>query len=192
MKDPWATLGVPKGSDEKSIRKAFREKARKLHPDKGGSASDFRELYEAYEILRDTREENDGDDEWFGWLGRWAKRFIGTDDKILRMKVPYTLLQDRSQSIQLEYDGIPVSMDLTHTEKITFGGLRIRIIPHAYIQRTSEEEEQEMEQDPWLRDTEWLFMVPKDTHQFKLRGGEWSDTEGEYMDGVCWFRSKNE
>jgi hypothetical protein len=194
MKDPWETLGVEKTASEEEIRKAFRTKARKLHPDKGGSASEFRELYDAYNILKDSSYHSDDDTEWVGWLGRWAKRFIGTDDKILKIKVPYKLLEDREQTIQLEYDGIPVVMDLRQTEKITFGGMRIRLIPNAYILKNKEDIEKEdagvsLKEEPWLRDTEWMFVVPRDTMYFKIKGGEWCDTPGEYVDGVFWVRS---
>lgn len=32
-KSPWAILGVQPGSGEKELKKAFKAKARKLHPD---------------------------------------------------------------------------------------------------------------------------------------------------------------
>lgn len=192
MPDAWEILGVEKGASEETIRKAFRMKARKLHPDKGGSTSEFRELYEAYNTLRDTKYVGNDteDDEWLGWLGRWAKRFLGTDDRVLRVKIPFKLLEDREQSITMEYDGIPVRMDLTKTETITFGGVRIKLIPNAYI-ITSDDEEKEIpiKEDPWMKDTEWLFMVPENTKKFKIKGGDWDTTPGYYLDsryGVRW------
>ena len=55
MRDPYEVLGVPKGADQAEIKKAFRQKAKKLHPDanKGDpkAASRFAELNSAYEIL---------------------------------------------------------------------------------------------------------------------------------------------
>jgi len=198
MPNAWDILGVEKGANEEDIRKAFRTRARKLHPDKGGSASEFRELYEAYNTLRDTNYvgEDSEDDEWLGWLGRWAKRFLGTDDRILRVKIPYKLLEDREQSITMEYDGVPVRIDLTKTETITFGGVRIKLIPNAYIITEdcdiSDNEGISVKEDPWFKDTEWLFMVPSNTKMFKIKGGEWSSTQGYYKDcGVLWFRKKD-
>lgn len=198
MPDAWDILGVEKGASEEDIRKAFRVRARKLHPDKGGSASEFRELYEAYNTLRDTNYigEDSDDDEWLGWLGRWAKRFLGTDERILRVKIPYKLLEDREQSITMEYDGIPVKIDLGKTETITFGGVRIKLIPNAYISSENniegeegEEEGSPIKEDPWYKDSEWLFMVPANTKKFKIKGGEWSLTPGNYNDcGVVWLR----
>ena len=211
MSSAWDILGVEKGASEEDIRKAFRMRARKLHPDKGGSASEFRELYEAYNTLRDTKYigEDSEDDEWLGWLGRWAKRFLGTDERILRVKIPYKLLEDREQSITMEYDGIPVKIDLGKTETITFGGVRIKLVPNAYIlteetdisgknrnEKGGGEEDSEMteegcpiNEDPWYKDSEWLFMVPENTMKFKIKGGEWSTTPGNYNNcGVVWLR----
>jgi hypothetical protein len=203
MSNAWDILGVEKGASEEDIRKAFRMRARKLHPDKGGSASEFRELYEAYNTLRDKKYigENSEDDEWLGWLGRWAKRFLGTDDRILRVKIPYKLLEDREQSITMEYDGIPVKIDLTKTETVTFGGVRIKLIPNAYIftEETDvsggnideDEEGIAIKEDPWYKDSEWLFMVPANTKKFKIKGGEWSSRPGNYNDcGVVWIRKE--
>jgi hypothetical protein len=45
----WEILGIPAGSKEEAIKKAYREKGMILHPDKGGSNDQFNELKEAYE-----------------------------------------------------------------------------------------------------------------------------------------------
>jgi len=44
-------LGIPKNADEKTIKKAFRKKAMKNHPDRGGDPEKFKEISKAYEIL---------------------------------------------------------------------------------------------------------------------------------------------
>jgi curved DNA-binding protein CbpA len=51
MQNPYQTLGIKPEAEEAEIKKAFRSKARHRHPDAGGSAEEFKELSEAYEIL---------------------------------------------------------------------------------------------------------------------------------------------
>ena len=50
-KDYYATLGISKDASVDEIKKAFRRKAVKHHPDQGGDEAKFKELNEAYEIL---------------------------------------------------------------------------------------------------------------------------------------------
>lgn len=52
--DPYATLGVARDASQDDIRKAYRRKAQRAHPDrKGGDAERFRAIQEAYDILSD-------------------------------------------------------------------------------------------------------------------------------------------
>lgn len=53
MTDLYETLGVPRDADEKAIRKAYRSKSKKAHPDAGGSDKEFNELNHAMEVLTD-------------------------------------------------------------------------------------------------------------------------------------------
>lgn len=48
-------LGVPKHADQAAIRKAYRRRAQRAHPDKGGSAADFERITHAYKVLTDQR-----------------------------------------------------------------------------------------------------------------------------------------
>ncbi len=58
-KDYYKTLGVPKNASQADIKKAFRDLARKFHPDlakaedKVSSEDRFKEINEAYEVLKD-------------------------------------------------------------------------------------------------------------------------------------------
>ncbi len=65
-KDHYATLGVPRGAGPDSVKRAFRRKVKKAHPDAGGTAEAFREVTLAYETLSDpacrSRYDATGDD----------------------------------------------------------------------------------------------------------------------------------
>jgi len=56
MKDYYEILGVPENASEEEIKKAFRELAKKYHPDvPGGDAEKFKEILEAYRVLSDPK-----------------------------------------------------------------------------------------------------------------------------------------
>jgi molecular chaperone DnaJ len=58
-RDFYDVLGVPKSSDEKALKTAYRNLAKKLHPDAnhGSKETDakFKELNEAYDVLKDPQ-----------------------------------------------------------------------------------------------------------------------------------------
>lgn len=69
-KDFYETLGVSKGASESEIKKAYRKKAMKYHPDKFGSASEkekkdaevkFKEINDAYQVLSDSTKKSQYD-----------------------------------------------------------------------------------------------------------------------------------
>lgn len=92
-RDYYQLLGVSRDADEKAIKTAFRRLARKYHPDvnPGDKAAEqkFKEVSEAYEVLRDTTKRQQYDQ--FGQLGEgwqhagagarggWAGTTVGPD-----------------------------------------------------------------------------------------------------------------
>lgn len=58
-KDYYKLLGVPRKASANQIKKAFRERAKRLHPDraggKKGAEEKFKEINEAYEVLSDEQ-----------------------------------------------------------------------------------------------------------------------------------------
>lgn len=50
-KDYYKVLGVSRDADIKTIKKAYRQKARDAHPDKGGTEEKMAVINEAYEVL---------------------------------------------------------------------------------------------------------------------------------------------
>lgn len=48
VSNPYEILGLQPGASETDIKKAYRDLARKAHPDKGGTEEKFRQINEAY------------------------------------------------------------------------------------------------------------------------------------------------
>lgn len=61
MKNPYQTLGVDKDAPASEVRKAYRRKAKRAHPDAGGSAAEFSELSRALAILINPKKRKEYD-----------------------------------------------------------------------------------------------------------------------------------
>ena len=66
----YKTLGITQDADEREIRAAYRNLAKKYHPDagEGSSADKFRAVQEAYDLLSDENKRRDYDNSHAGEL----------------------------------------------------------------------------------------------------------------------------
>ena len=70
-RDFYETLGVQKNASQDEIKRAYRNLARKHHPDVNkapGSAEKFKEINEAYQVLSDPNKRSQHD--YYGQAGR--------------------------------------------------------------------------------------------------------------------------
>ena len=51
MSDLYDTLGVDNDADKSAINKAYKKKAMKVHPDRGGDTDEFKKLQRAHAVL---------------------------------------------------------------------------------------------------------------------------------------------
>jgi DnaJ-class molecular chaperone len=56
--NPYEVLGVNKDTPMDDIKKAFKNRSKELHPDKGGTPEDFNNLKKAFDILTDPAKRN--------------------------------------------------------------------------------------------------------------------------------------
>ena len=61
MKDYYKILGVGETATNEQIKKAFKDIAKKEHPDRGGNESVFKEANEAHNTLKDSQKRHDYD-----------------------------------------------------------------------------------------------------------------------------------
>ena len=61
MKNYYDVLGVSEDASNEQIKKAFKEIAKKEHPDRGGNEARFKEANEAYDTLKSSQKRHDYD-----------------------------------------------------------------------------------------------------------------------------------
>jgi len=79
FKDYYKILGVDKKADDSAIKKAYRKLARKYHPDvnkEGEAEGRFKEVAEAYEVLKDPEKRKAYDEFGADWkAGKEQKEY---------------------------------------------------------------------------------------------------------------------
>lgn len=77
MKNLYSILGVSTSATEEEIKKAYKELAKKLHPDRnnGIETEQFKEINEAYDILSDKKKKAEYDKEIIGFNSSFEVNF---------------------------------------------------------------------------------------------------------------------
>ncbi len=73
--DYYDILGVSKDASQEEIKKAYRKKAHKHHPDKGGDEEKFKKVNQAYQVLSDEKKRKQYDQ--FGKAGAKGRGGFG-------------------------------------------------------------------------------------------------------------------
>jgi hypothetical protein len=82
--DPYAVLGVRPGSPEHEIAAAYREQAKRWHPDRAGTDERMAEINAAYDLLRAAEEGAPASEEH--WLIAPLRQALGPE--LLQMLTP--------------------------------------------------------------------------------------------------------
>ena len=83
MNDYYKILGVGETATNEQIKKAFKDIAKKEHPDRGGNETKFKEANEAHDTLTDSQKRHQYDTQRkFGSTGEDQHPFF--NEEILR------------------------------------------------------------------------------------------------------------
>lgn len=77
LKNLYSILGLSTSATEEEIKKAYKELAKKLHPDRnnGIETEQFKEITEAYDILSDKKKKAEYDKEIIGFNSSFEVNF---------------------------------------------------------------------------------------------------------------------
>ncbi len=122
MDDFYRTLGVRPGATLAEIKRAYREKAKVLHPDLSGDVSrsdEFARVVQAYRVLSDARQRSIFDESFFvrarrnGPAGKsfdYRTWLLGRDDDESRSKlIFYDLMHQREDEAVAEFKRMQMS-----------------------------------------------------------------------------------
>jgi Ca-activated chloride channel family protein len=116
-RDLYAILGVPSDTDERTIKQAYRQLARRYHPDSSedeGDAERFHEIQQAYELLADPQQ-RDAHDHW-----RKQRGMIGTAPLLLRITTSQAVLPSLGES-QILYTMVELAAsDKIESQRLPF------------------------------------------------------------------------
>jgi DnaJ family protein A protein 2 len=82
----YEVLGVNKGDDGPTIKKAYRKLAVKKHPDKGGDPAEFQEIQQAYSVLSDEKKRKIYDSHGLEGLEQMEQRGGGRGERVKKGK----------------------------------------------------------------------------------------------------------
>ena len=86
--DHYFVLGIQNTATAKDIEKAYKNLAKKYHPDKGGDENRFKEIVAAYEVLRDVETKNEYDNKIkSNFLNMVNLNFVSFQPKIINVTV---------------------------------------------------------------------------------------------------------
>lgn len=80
--DLYKELGLERGASKDDIQKAYRKKAAKSHPDRGGNGDDFKVIAKAYEVLFDDDKRKRYDE-----TGETERNGLTPEDVVRQMSV---------------------------------------------------------------------------------------------------------
>jgi curved DNA-binding protein CbpA len=90
--DPYDTLGVGRNASPTEIRRAWHEKIKAFHPDKGGDRETFEKVMAAYGILGDPNRRIEWDK-----YGKSEKPPEGVEDNLAYTRIVELILQGMTQ-----------------------------------------------------------------------------------------------